>query len=51
MHFYTKVNQIALNVIIATEYMKVVDLVYLIHMNDTPHIAWVSTKKNPCALL
>ena len=42
---YSYFNQIALSVIIVTEYMKVVDLVYLYHMNDTPHKIWVSIKK------
>ena len=40
--YFLQVNQIALNVILATKNMKVVDLVYLYHMNVTPHIVWVS---------
>ena len=48
---YSYFNHITLNVILTTEYMKVVDLVYLYHMNDTPHIVWVSIKKESLCIV
>ena len=42
---YSYFNQIGVDVILVTEYMKVVDFVYLYHMNNTPHIVWVSIWK------